>query len=305
LFPRLRALGNQPGTAIEQRLQAMAETVDDAVHRYQLVILRSYLRDVVAETTDRWLQGAHLASTYAELLDRIDDGRRRGGGTVVLATFNYDSLLERACSVIQGMPQVFQTMDDYTRDARYRILKLHGSVDWVRLLPGLENWPNRGDPVAAAVAKGPLQLNDTFATLRERPIDRQGGPIWLPAVAVPTFSKFEFEMPARHRQVLVDAIPEVTHLLVIGWRAAESHFLQLWHDQPETVSVDEHLDEYHPTPGRLRRALVVDWQDGVTKVIDTLKERARMDGLEFASNGSGFSGFMRSNGLDTFLSDWS
>lgn len=297
MFARLRALGKEPGTAIERRLQELADAAGDSVARHRLITMRSYLRDVVTYATERWLHGAHLTSTYAELLDRVDDWRRKEEAIVVLATFNYDTLVESACSVLDGMPRVFQTMDDYTRDGPYRVLKLHGSVDWVRLLPKVQYWPDRGDPVTEAVSHGPLVLNDTFATVRERPPDRLGGPVWIPALAVPTISKFEFEMPARHRQVLVDVIPQVTHLLVIGWRAAETHFIQLWSDQPETVAVEDGLDEYHPTPGNLDRVLVVDWKEGAGKVVEALKSRARMDGLDFTAKSEGFSGFMRSNAL--------
>jgi hypothetical protein len=166
----------------------------------------------------------------------------------------------------------------------------------------VENWPDRGDPITEAVSRGPVVLNDTFATVRERPPETQGGPVWIPALSVPTVSKFEFEMPARHRQVLVDVIPQVTHLLVIGWRAAETHLIRLWRDQPETLSIEDGLDEYHPTPGNLNCVCVVDWKEGAEQVVDALKSRARMDGLDFAAQSGGFSGFMRSkNALEEFL----
>ena len=49
----------------------------------------------------------------------------------------------------------------------------------------------------------------------------------MPALAIPLVAKMDFECPKSHADVLRDSIPEVSKLLVIGWRGAERHFLDL------------------------------------------------------------------------------
>ena len=39
-----------------------------------------------------------------------------------------------------------------------------------------------------------------------------------------------FECPEEHFAALTRAIPEVTRLLLIGWRGTEQHFLDLWRE---------------------------------------------------------------------------
>ena len=51
----------------------------------------------------------------------------------------------------------------------------------------------------------------------------------LPAIAIPTRSKTDFECPREHRERLMALIPQIDRLLIIGWRSTEQHFLRLWH----------------------------------------------------------------------------
>jgi hypothetical protein len=49
----------------------------------------------------------------------------------------------------------------------------------------------------------------------------------FPALAIPVLNKSQFECPAAHVAALVDLLPHVDKLLVIGWRATETPFLTL------------------------------------------------------------------------------
>ena len=60
----------------------------------------------------------------------------------------------------------------------------------------------------------------------------------LPAIGVPLDVKSEFECPVGHLEFLKRALPEVSSILTIGWRANEAHFLELLRDgvrQPVTA----------------------------------------------------------------------
>jgi hypothetical protein len=65
--------------------------------------------------------------------------------------------------------------------------------------------------------------------------DNEG--VLLPAIAVPLASKAYFECPDTHTTQLKKCIPEVTRLLVIGWRATERHFLDLWKGKTSQIQL--------------------------------------------------------------------
>ncbi len=66
-------------------------------------------------------------TNYRTLLGEIDQQRK--SEPVCFVTFNYDTLLEEAFSSLDIR---FVSLDDYVSRNDYRIIKLHGSVSWVR-----------------------------------------------------------------------------------------------------------------------------------------------------------------------------
>jgi hypothetical protein len=51
-----------------------------------------------------------------------------------------------------------------------------------------------------------------------------------PSIAVPTNLKQTFECPAEHLSQFIEDVGQVDRLLTIGWRAAESHALEILGD---------------------------------------------------------------------------
>lgn len=49
----------------------------------------------------------------------------------------------------------------------------------------------------------------------------------FPALAIPVEAKQDFECPQGHVHTLKSFIPNVTKILIIGWRATEKPFLEL------------------------------------------------------------------------------
>jgi hypothetical protein len=80
----------------------------------------------------------------------------------------------------------------------------------------------------------------------------------FPALAIPVESKSDFECPDEHLAALREAIPQVDKLLVIGWRAAETHFLELLRQYIQapirTCVVAENRATASETANRLRDA---------------------------------------------------
>jgi hypothetical protein len=61
----------------------------------------------------------------------------------------------------------------------------------------------------------------------EAPVVRAEGEVLMPAVAVPVQSKQSFECPATHMADLIERLKRTTHVLIIGWRGMDRHFLAL------------------------------------------------------------------------------
>ena len=61
----------------------------------------------------------------------------------------------------------------------------------------------------------------------DRPVGAVNGKPCFPAIAIPVEKKRSFECPAEMLEQLVELLPGVSKLLIIGWRATEAHFLGL------------------------------------------------------------------------------
>jgi hypothetical protein len=66
----------------------------------------------------------------------------------------------------------------------------------------------------------------------EHPVVRDSfaSQVLFPAIAVPIQTKQVFECPKRHIDELTARLPRTTHLLVIGWRDMDQHFIRLLRD---------------------------------------------------------------------------
>ena len=153
-----------------------------------------------------------------------------GYRSVCLVTFNYDTMLDDAFAT---SVRPITTLQDYISSPTYKLIKVHGSVNWAREVEA---------PLVADIrARGPWQiayeLIDRASELKLRPVYHlvSEWPIGkssdnraiFPAIAIPVQRKQDFECPREHMDVLRAFIPEVTKLLIIGWRGNEQHFVEL------------------------------------------------------------------------------
>jgi len=125
-------------------------------------------------------------------------------------------------------------MSDYVA-SDYKVVKLHGSVNWAREVTTRTKAALNlsSADIAAELIKAAKEL---VISKRYRIIDEREYPIGrdnsatvalFPAIAIPVQTKQDYECPDEHLDVLLKVIPDVTGLLVIGWRAKEQHFLRL------------------------------------------------------------------------------
>jgi len=228
VVPWLRHLErDQTVESVLEQLQAEADS-DPRRHR-QLAAIRYYLQSAIWTSESAWDRAAARGVTnYKSLLDLIEHARKPEE-TVCLVTFNYDTMLEAALPTV-GVE--IRSIDDYVASTSYKVIKLHGSVNW-----GREVEPPMADVGAVGNERLVIELieravdlkvTDRYHVAQQVPIVRldQQRPL-IPAIAIPVQRKGAFECPAQHVAALQECLPKVRKLLVIGWRATDVPFLDL------------------------------------------------------------------------------
>lgn len=227
VLPRLR---QRKGYSLESVLTELyAETATHPERPSQLAAIRYYLRALLLECQKGWSQLG--PNNYYSLLDHIRHRRSRYRD-VTFVTFNYDTLLEEA---IASVERPFASIDDYADSTHaYVTIKLHGSVNWARRCMGLLTIPPAvSDEVALTwvctnLAK--LEISPSVDLVNGPLIRTKGTPVvFLPALALPFrgLGPTKFECPPSHVHVLESRLPEVSKVLVIGWKAADGALLGL------------------------------------------------------------------------------
>jgi len=222
----LRSLKGETLEAVLEDLQAKSKFYPRGAQ--QLAAVRYYLQLVISQCEIAWRGVAKGVTNYKSLLNEIESANT-GKKPVCLVTFNYDTLLEDALSDF-GLP--IEAMDDYTeKHPSYKLFKLHGSVNWARAVdsPTRARNPDNGFSVAKDFIERAAEIPVTqkyLLTAEHPPGSVRGIPVF-PAIAIPVEKKNTFECPQQMLDDLIALLPQVSKILVIGWRATEAHFLAL------------------------------------------------------------------------------
>lgn len=223
-----------------------------------------------------WDTEARRITNYRTLLDQIelyrnkfDDRVGDGYRSVCLVTFNYDTILEDTFS---ASVRPLNALPDYIAHPAYKLIKVHGSVNWAREVEaptladiGARNtWQTAYELIDRA---SELKLRLGYRLVSEWPIGKSSDNLAIfPAIAVPVQRKQDFECPKEHMDVLRASIPDVTKLLIIGWRGNEQHFVELLRGfrQPriEAMIAAEHQRAAQEIAVRLQQLSVV-WRTSV------------------------------------------
>lgn len=232
MLPIVPLLQNRPeGISLEQRLEQL-ESESGSHRRYQqLAAIRFYIHDIIDDCTIRWLSESYGMSNYSTLLDEIENRFRN---PVLLVTFNYDTLIEKS---LESVGLSIKSIDDYIAHPKYKLFKVHGSANWIHPvlsnLESLANTTSRSDQslVQEIITRaGELRISKEFCVWDRHPLGSyspeppghlQGA---IPAIAIPVMSKLNYECPEPHVKLLEESLPQVTKVLIIGWRAAEKYF---------------------------------------------------------------------------------
>jgi hypothetical protein len=221
LVSRLRG-----GVQVEHQL---ARFLDDAktypLRHQQLAAIRYYLHVMLWDLTGSWFNHHKGITNYGDFLDEIERWRCQSGEQVCFVTFNYDLMLDQAMQAVLG----FQVNDitSYINQGKYTLIKLHGSVNWGRIIDGdLPKTIGSHDYLIHKASE--LKLSDHYSLVTSAPMLRDPTQsLVFPALAIPIAKKDAFECPMQHIEVLASVLPKVTKLITIGWRATEEEFINM------------------------------------------------------------------------------
>jgi len=190
--------------------------------------VRYYIQYILQQIEEPWLREIGAWTTnYKTLLDELDRCVPRDE-MISLVTFNYDRLLENA---LKSRGLAIAALDHYISGSRFKLFKLHGSIDWVRatgLPASAAATTTQWSAVEAVIERAPtIQLGAIRSVPLGTPIAIESDELVAPAIAVPLEDKTTFECPEPHLKMLEAMLPSVTRILVVGWRATEQHFLRI------------------------------------------------------------------------------
>jgi hypothetical protein len=121
LVPYLRHL-----PATKSLEQVLAEFLNEAPlypeRKKQIMAVRYYLASVISACEQQWENVHRGVTNYKSLLDQISRWRDHKGEEVCLVTFNYDTMLDKACEDLGLRPQ---RLADYVSGKPYKLFKLH------------------------------------------------------------------------------------------------------------------------------------------------------------------------------------
>lgn len=239
LVPLLR----QSGVSIEKKLAEFREqaTTFPQLHR-SLAAIQYYLHFALWNCQDQW-RTKHLGTTnFATLLFELERWRYEKKEQVCFVTFNYDTMLEEAMSQVLRLE--VRDMDSYIKWDNYSLLKLHGSINWGRVVEGIsKNQGETSNDLCQRIIDMMEPRSEFFTNeyklcshdmhpLPIKPSVLHGGmagpdSVLYPALSIPVENKDEFSCPAKHVTALEALLPKVTKVITIGWRATEAEFLRM------------------------------------------------------------------------------
>ncbi len=231
LFPRCLPIipyfQNLAGSNVEQVMEKLQdESEADPERMRQLVAIRYYLHYMLTRCVQLWIDSKAGVTNYKTLLDQIRH-LKTSGEPVCLVTFNYDTLLEE---VLPSVGVKLPRLSSYV-EGEYKVIKIHGSVNWAREVQARISKVEERAPLDIANELidrcEELQFSPTYEISNDLPIAKSGNRTMFPALTIPVVTKSGFECPAEHVDALTEFLPKVTRLLIIGWRATDERFVNL------------------------------------------------------------------------------
>ena len=210
LAAEIRPKLNQSG--VESLLRIEANKKNNPARQKQLRQLPLYFRVLFNEVSGKYIRPEQTC--YFALIQLIND---LGFDKVVVISLNYDTLFEQALE--RALDLSFSVMSDYFDPARaWKILKPHGSVNWVKRIKDSESAIS---DVATYVSfiDGLEKLNylDAEPVIDLHPDKwRMSGKAIYPQLTIPMEGKYDYFCPEEHVKLAKELIAECGAFCLIG-----------------------------------------------------------------------------------------
>jgi hypothetical protein len=193
-----------------------------------LAAIHYYLHFAVGTCQNQWYTKHRGITNFGTLLLEIERWRYERKEQVCFVTFNYDTMLEEAMSQVLRLE--VRDMGSYYGWENYSLFKLHGSVNWGRVVEGnykTGHASNFYQHLIDTVVPGSVSITDRYqlCDLEMNPTPPATFVVLYPALSIPVENKDEFSCPVEHLMALDGMLPKVTKMITIGWRATEADFL--------------------------------------------------------------------------------
>ena len=229
IVPQLRhRTGNKSVEEVLEELRSMErDHLYWARRQRELMAVRFYLQKAIWWAETAMVHQARGISNYGTLLAYIEEFRR-SREPVILITFNYDTLIERALS--SEFNYTFKDINDYVRRDEYKLFKLHGSVNWGNPIMDDARLDIRQDEqevinsIIDLAGNFDYEIEDFVVTGKPGVVFEKWA--YLPALSIPVRMKSRFSCPKHWLPLLERSLEGVSNLLVIGWSGGEDHFLK-------------------------------------------------------------------------------
>ncbi len=268
------------GESLEHILRSMLNDGDEHVlHRLGQVPF--YFQELFGEISGKY---AADPVNYSRLLTEILGSTYE---KVALVTLNYDLFLEKAlASVEQGR---VNSLDAYIQPNRkWMLVKLHGSVNWGRLVPGEARTGSDHAATLELASSIPFEKSrpDRIYQLSDHHERWRDNKFLCPAMILPQEGKYDYLCPEPHVTALTEFLPSCRNFLIIGVSGKDDDLLRL-------LEGGVHICE---------RVAIVGGSD-VAEVRDRFYSTVpQFLGGQVELRHDGFSSFILTGQLDAFLS---
>lgn len=211
LAAELRAKLTQSG--VEGFLRIEADKKHNSARQKQLRQLPLYFRVLFNEVSRGYIRPEQTC--YSALIQLIND---LGFDKILVISLNYDTLFEQALE--RALDLSFSGMLDYFNPARaWKVLKPHGSVNWIKRLKDSEDVPHNSVEAYVSFIDGLEKLNflDAEPILSSHP-DKLllDGKAIYPQITIPLEGKYDLLCPEEHVRLAKEFVAECGTFCVIG-----------------------------------------------------------------------------------------
>lgn len=224
-----------------------------------------YIRDAILKAQEEWDEVTAGVTNYSTLLDRLQSHNVRTGEPVSVVTFNYDTLIDDAFQQVFGNSLKEEDLSDYVRHTDFKLFKVHGSTNWhqaVDLTPKGDSSSARANQLIERGTTLPIESDAIVRVGSDNDVTLHGESLMMPAIALPLSGKDRFVMPDWHYQELKRVLEQVTRVLVVGWRGADTRLLDLWQAMSgnrtlfRLLVVSASFEEAKETAGRINQRVL-------------------------------------------------